>query len=309
MWAVLLFGGLAGILASYVRTIIIELIASVCHVQQSSMGVHSQSPAYMRIVQCSLFGPSQTYVFENTGNHVKYGIFIAPKLRCFGYITSPYESDNCTQMAHIWAFGNDSIKRIVEHDTSQPNIYLCNYTTINAGNWSMTRAPSIAREWQRHAICKIMQAHTHAPNNALVCLITGPPGCGKSTIPLLLIRELAESSIQLSRYMRLECFTRLARMSGLGKVVIVIDDQIGDVVDGVVNDKRPPVISMSDWNFALDHVHSIMIGPIIIITSNATYDELCERAGPERAGAMLRPGRIDMILHVNSAGAVEVQRE
>ena len=109
--------------------------------------------------------------------------------------------------------------------------------------------------------------------------------------------------------MRLECFTRLARMSGLGKVVIVIDDQIGDVVDGVVNDKRPPVISMSDWNFALDHVHSIMIGPIIIITSNATYDELCERAGPERADAMLRPGRIDMILHVNSAGAVEVQRE
>lgn len=307
MWTLLLFGGLAGIIASYARAILVEAITALFGIQQTSIFVNEQTPAYKRIKLHSVFGPSQVYI-SSLGVPLRYGFFIAPKLRCCGYITDPLRNENRDQYANIWAVGIDAIKNIITRDPTETDVYLCNYVSFNHGNWCLMRAPRTAHEWQANAVKTIMRTHSWAPDDALVCLITGKPGCGKSTIPLFVIRELNNASISIARYTKQECFARLGRMSGLSKTVIAIDDQIGEIINGVVNDKHQPVISMSEWNTNLDHVHGIKIGPIIILTSNVTYEDLIERAG-EQGVAMLRPGRIDMILHVNSADAVEVQRE
>ena len=305
MWVVLVFGGLVGVLASYAHAIIVEIISAFFGIQRTSVSVNDQAPAYVRIMNNSWFGPSQTYI-DGLGYRILYGFFIAPKLRCCGYITSPQHSPDRAQVANIWAIGTDSIKAIIARDPAETDVYLCNYTSSSAGNWCMARSPKTPNQWQAQALDLIMAAYTRAPKDALVVLITGPANTGKSTVVLFLMRALSDTTITLGRYMKLDCMLRLSRFSGLSKSVVAMDDQIGDAVDGVMNDKRPPPISMSEWNGLLDHVHNIRIGPIIIMTSNASYSQLYARAGEERGDAMLREGRIDMILNVTDDGKVEM---
>jgi SpoVK/Ycf46/Vps4 family AAA+-type ATPase len=93
---------------------------------------------------------------------------------------------------------------------------------------------------------------------------------------------------------------KLSTASGNQSFVGVVDE-VDEIISGVTNDKRAAAVTKAEWNSALDHVHAVDCGPIIIMTSNNTIDELRKKAG-EHADAMLRPGRIDIILHVDAGG-------
>ena len=288
---------------SYVREILVEIFMIVFRIQHTVIPIQYHSPVYKKIHQHATIRPGRISV--RFGVSFPYGVFMDIKYRCWGYIK--YEQNDTNMRMHIWAIGKDSIMRLRAND---PN----DYTTLvvnqidgnNSSNITVVRVPRTLRVWQKDAIDIIKRVHAQAPDDALVCLITGRPNCGKSTIPLLLMREFFIPSYVCNRYIR-GVSGMCQYVFGMAKEMYLVDE-IDEIMRNVNNDKFAISTTKSVWNAAMDHVHMLNVGPIVILTSNNTYEELCEFVG-EHAESMLRPGRIDVVMHVNDDDKIEIQRE
>lgn len=289
---------------SYVRELFAEAFIVIFRVKYSMIPVSIENPAYSRICKQATLRPGRVIVDKN-GIQYPYGVFVALQYRCIGYITNDI---NSRMFMHIWTFGNkNTVAKLMSNDCKY-TVAVANITLSTTYNdTAMIRVPRTPRAWQLDAINVIRRVYMRVPDDAIVCLITGPPNCGKSTIPLLLMREFEIPSHELIRYMQVQCISRLSQVLGVVKSMHMLDE-IDEVMRDITNNKHAANTTKSLWNTCLDHVHMLDVGPIVIMTTNNTYDELCSLAG-EHAESMMRPGRIDVILHVNEHNELIVQRE
>lgn len=299
MWWILL-GSVASVVIGLLHSIVLELIVTVLGIQYAAIPVSYKSPAYMRISKAS-WGLGYTYIDGVTLAH-RYGMFVSFRLSIVGYITSPLEENRMT--AHVWSLRKGTITELIKRDNNATETSVGNYNASGQANWSYVRTPQNMRAWQSKVIDIIREAIRRAPQNCIVCLVTGAPGVGKSTLPLLLLREIEDAVDYVAMY---RCVKNMMRHSGARRLIAGVDE-IDGIMSDVTNDKRVAAVTKADWNGVFDHIHSISHGPLVILTSNNTYSELCKLAG-EHAESMLRSGRVDIIVHVDSDGKMEVVRE
>lgn len=290
----LMFAYYFGHTAPFIWCVALELMTLALGIEYAEIPVSRKSAAYVRLVAGS-YGLGYT-IIDNNGRF-RYGMFLAPRLGLIGRITPPAEDQST---AHIWAFRAGAIDALMMRD---PTATLQTTRTYSPDSTylSQVRVPLRPLNWQRIAMDIILRACRQCDcsphSDAIVCLVTGAPGLGKSTLALTLAREIDGTSEYVVRYPKMQ---KLTAIYGHRRTIGIIDE-VDEIISGVTNDKRAATVTKAEWNFLLDHVHSVSKGPIIIMTSNNTIDELREKAG-EHADAMLRPGRVDIILHVDADG-------
>lgn len=230
----------------------------------------------------------------------RYGMVILPKFCAVGYVSNPTSVwGSVPARVHLWSFSRQKVRQIDKYRDNRSQVKV---RIINKGNttWAYVRVPATIRPWQSNVLEIIKMAASISDRDCIVCLISGPPGIGKSTMPLLL--DIGVSYINI-----MDSPKELADYEGAARRVAIVDE-IDEIAAGVNNDKRAATFTKQEWNAAFDHIHRITVGPIVFLTSNNTYAELCEKAG-EHAASMFRPGRIDIILQVENDLSVTVVRQ
>lgn len=289
-------GSVISVLITVCWRVISELIVNILRIQYAEMYIGVGTPEYERICKSS-YGLGCTEI-NFYGAELRYGMFLSLEFCVAGYIV-PSTAKN-DQTAHIWAFGSKGLNALTYRDRNSPYIGVM---AVKSGNMnvSYTRVPSEPFAWQKRLINMILDRAAKSPSDSIVCIITGAPGMGKSTVPLLLYRMMQGTTNYVEHY---KYITDIPWHMTTFKRSIIRIDEFDEVFKGVSNENYAPAVTKSDWNATLDHMHGRVQGPVIIMTTNRTYDQLRETG--EHSESMLRPGRVDIIVHVCTDGNMSV---
>lgn len=289
----LIVGGLAGILVRYVWWILVDVCLIFSPIVYTQISTNYFCPVYKKIND-SAWGLGKRLVFT-TGIEFGSGMFVSFKYRCVGYL---YDDGAQTSMV-IFAASESRMKTLLRVDPDAA----CINKRIDIGPYSMflhPRVPLSPVDWQRDVIFKISQCVTRRPTDCFVCLITGAPRSGKSTLAYFLHRDLCVSGDLTVLYAE-SVTTTYENCSGWDEFrQIYLFDDLDSIMKDIATDRRLYSMDAAQYCHWLDLMHECAFGPTIILTSNLSYAELRalleDSDQPELANIMLSPDRIDMVV-------------
>ena len=264
------------------------------------------SPVYSAVIEHS-WGMGYRYCMPSSTQSYRYGMVVSLRHMWFGYITIN---------KNIPAYGGPPQVRFVLRmwslrDVSDiigiNNLLHANKRVrvryIGGASFRVQPPDDTILAWQRQL--SDMITRTQSPNG-IVVLITGHPGCGKTTLPQISAYDMKLSTVYMYTSGKFDTISPHIYETDRKYAYHMCVDEFDDVINKMMNDKqtegKAPLLSI------LDSVHMSTNPPVMFLTSNLTYDKLFALAG-DNAAAIFRPGRVDIIAHVDERLQLHVLRE
>lgn len=163
--------------------------------------------------------------------------------------------------------------------------------------------PDAVRKRSNVAAKTIVDDYRQSDGKASAYILSGPPGCGKSTTAREAVKQLSKSGLDAFLYADYNptrpgsCIWRIisdysTKNSPVVFVIEEFDDPLREIMKGTIRDSdclRRDAISKSSWNSMLDRF-ARMKHVILIMTTNKTPEELLTLCRGDTS--LLRPGRV-----------------
>lgn len=263
------------------------------------------SPVYEEVVKRS-WGMGYRHCSPETSLVYRYGMVISIRHMWFGYITPNRNTDVYSNVSTTFNLSLWSLRDV--SDVIGINILLrakkqvaVNY--YRAGRFRADIPCDSIVMWQRQLSKKIIETQS---KRGIVVLLTGHPGCGKTTFPQISAYDMEIAGLNIFTSVDVTNATShvydLERKSAYHMCI----DEFDDVISKMMNDKqttgKAPIITL------LDNVHMATNPPVLFLISNLTYNQLRIAAGIN-AESIFRPGRVDIIAHVDNELNLHILRE
>lgn len=254
------------------------------------------------------FGLKQTYRTEKMA--YPYGMFISFKHRFCGVLTiepeyGQHSSFGARFTVTILSF-TDVMPLLHQSMNDKLQIYMADSTNTHQNIIIDVPTPNA---WQRNATEYVDNVFERKTSGGLVILITGYPGCGKSTFPYIYAHHRQMPNVNVTT---INSHIGATAVSDPKCMVIFneIDAGLPINADSSNMDRWSGRRTSKDYfNGLMDIMHASMTAGIIVMTTNKSFAELCEQIPDSGADSMFRHGRLDIIFNVTHDLRLEIVRE